>query len=376
MKKIFLSVVIFISISSFGQEKYFDHQRIDSLYGKFSSGASTDSVVTVNANGKFFKRNASAFGISGITADNGLTASTSTNVQLGGMLLANTTIATGSNKLTISTSTSGVNPLYVSSNDDYAIRGVSTSAIAISGQSTNDFGISAYSGSVAAIVGTTQPSSTNTVVQGMRITRASTGTVADGVGVSYDFNVSTIGGGDNSNQLISKWTNATHATRTSQFIITGVSSATTNNLLTLDGDGTATFIGNVHLNNSGSLYIQSTNSYSTGGWGNVVWNVNTGRAEVTNGSILAMNSTAIDVTLTVGQYTMLVTATGKTVTLPTAVGVTGTVYVVKLTAAGSATVTTTSSQTIDGSTTYSLASQYKYVTVQSDGSNWVVIGNN
>jgi len=33
-------------------------------------------------------------------------------------------------------------------------------------------------------------------------------------------------------------------------------------------------------------------------------------------------------------------------------------------------------ETIDGSLTYTLEIQYKYVTVQSDGANWVIIANN
>jgi hypothetical protein len=71
-----------------------------------------------------------------------------------------------------------------------------------------------------------------------------------------------------------------------------------------------------------------------------------------------------------------VTATGQTITLPTAVGITGRDYTIKLTASGSATVATTSSQTIDAATTYSLSAQYKYVTVESNGANWIIIANN
>ena len=64
-------------------------------------------------------------------------------------------------------------------------------------------------------------------------------------------------------------------------------------------------------------------------------------------------------------------------TFPAApLGIAGKQYTIKLTASGSCTVGTTSSQTIDGSTTYSLAAQYAYVTVMSDGSNWQVTGNN
>ncbi len=87
-------------------------------------------------------------------------------------------------------------------------------------------------------------------------------------------------------------------------------------------------------------------------------------------------ASAVDITLTASHYTINLTVTGKTATLPTAVGITGRMYVIKLTASGTGTVATTSSQTIDGSTTYSLGSQYKYVTVQSDGANWIVIANN
>lgn len=67
-----------------------------------------------------------------------------------------------------------------------------------------------------------------------------------------------------------------------------------------------------------------------------------------------------------------------TITLPTAVGIAGRIYTLKKidVSANAVTVGTTSAQTIDGSTTYTLATQYKYVRVQSDGANWIVIGNN
>lgn len=65
-----------------------------------------------------------------------------------------------------------------------------------------------------------------------------------------------------------------------------------------------------------------------------------------------------------------------TITLPTAAGVTGKVYVVKKTdsSANAVTIATTSAQTIDGTTTKSLGYQYDAYRVQSDGANWVVVG--
>lgn len=71
-------------------------------------------------------------------------------------------------------------------------------------------------------------------------------------------------------------------------------------------------------------------------------------------------------------YTVLCNGT-FTVTLPTAVGRAGQVYVIKNSGTGTVTVGTTSAQTIDGATTYPLTVQYWSITVQSDGANWVVI---
>lgn len=60
--------------------------------------------------------------------------------------------------------------------------------------------------------------------------------------------------------------------------------------------------------------------------------------------------------------------------LPDASSVSGQQFKVKKidSSANAATVTTTSSQTIDGNLTYALSTQYQSTTVQSDGSNWWV----
>lgn len=71
-------------------------------------------------------------------------------------------------------------------------------------------------------------------------------------------------------------------------------------------------------------------------------------------------------------------AGGITLTLPTAVGITGRPYHIKRVdaAAGNVTIATTSSQTIDGLTTYTLVNQWQYVEVYSDGANWQIRANN
>ena len=66
------------------------------------------------------------------------------------------------------------------------------------------------------------------------------------------------------------------------------------------------------------------------------------------------------------------TSGANTITLPTAVGLTGYFFVIKQTANATLTIATTSAQTIDGSSTKTLT-QYQSLTVVSDGANWIII---
>jgi hypothetical protein len=83
-------------------------------------------------------------------------------------------------------------------------------------------------------------------------------------------------------------------------------------------------------------------------------------------------------TATVTDYTIDCTANSFTVTLPTAgASVTGVpagrVYVIKNSGAGTITIATTSSQTVDGTTPPTIAAGGKLI-LQSTGSNWITIG--
>lgn len=99
--------------------------------------------------------------------------------------------------------------------------------------------------------------------------------------------------------------------------------------------------------------------------------------DITNGSIvLPITPQSSKYAVKTSDYLINATSGTFTVTLPTAVGCDGKHYIIKNSGSGNITVATTSSQTIDGSTTYSLATQYKYVHVVSDGTNWIIIGNN
>jgi hypothetical protein len=85
--------------------------------------------------------------------------------------------------------------------------------------------------------------------------------------------------------------------------------------------------------------------------------------------------------LTLGDdHTKLVDATGSAVTidLPAAAGCVGRIYVIKKidSSINAVTVDASGGELIDGATTYSLATQNKYVSIQSNGSAWYVIANN
>lgn len=100
-----------------------------------------------------------------------------------------------------------------------------------------------------------------------------------------------------------------------------------------------------------------------------------GNMALFGGLSTSIRTVITSLTLGATDSTVLVNAASVTVTLPTAVGITGRLYTVKMTAAsGTVTVATTASQTIDGTSTHSLSSNAA-ITVQSDGSNWFIVSS-
>ncbi len=71
-------------------------------------------------------------------------------------------------------------------------------------------------------------------------------------------------------------------------------------------------------------------------------------------------------------YQIECTANSFTVTLPTAVGITGTIYSIKNSGSGTITLATTASQTIDGQLTQTLT-QWDNIVVFSNGANWLIV---
>jgi hypothetical protein len=63
-----------------------------------------------------------------------------------------------------------------------------------------------------------------------------------------------------------------------------------------------------------------------------------------------------------------------TVTLPTVTGLNGRFYTIKNIGSGTITIACNGTETIDGATTQSLASQYDFKRVITDGSAWYITG--
>jgi len=77
-------------------------------------------------------------------------------------------------------------------------------------------------------------------------------------------------------------------------------------------------------------------------------------------------------TLDTTDYLVDCTSNTFTVTLPTAVGSTGRIYIIKNSGSGIITIATTSSQTVDGETTQTLT-QWDALAVMSTGTGWIII---
>ncbi len=130
-----------------------------------------------------------------------------------------------------------------------------------------------------------------------------------------------------------------------------------NNLYFYDGDAGAT---RVICNTSGYFGIGSTAPTST---------------LHTSGSFAtAYVAKTGAYTLTASDYTVDCTSGTYALTLPTAVGCTGRIYVLNNSGTGVITLNTTSSQTIDGNSSGTLTlAQNKNYTVQSNGANWIIL---
>jgi hypothetical protein len=136
--------------------------------------------------------------------------------------------------------------------------------------------------------------------------------------------------------------------------------------------------------------LQVTNTYMPQQT-NFLWSLgideNSGTVFVTNGTLQASNlvvsgnfttpiiTKTTNYSASYADNTILLATAGTAVTLPSVTGRAGLNFTIKaLNSSGS--VNTTSSQKIDSGTFYTLTASNKYVSVQSDGTQWWIVGNN
>ena len=151
------------------------------------------------------------------TLSNGLTLS-GADGKLGGSLTENTTIAGGAFGLTV-TSTGASVPGLTTQSPYTGLQATSTSG-----------GL--------ALFGSTYNATTNSILSSLSLLRSTTGTAANGIGQSIIFATeNTSGVGYTTNEIKSLWSDATHATRTSRMIFTGVNSGTGADIFTMEGNG-------------------------------------------------------------------------------------------------------------------------------------------
>src|SRR6266536_1252709 len=194
-----------------------------------------------------------------ITANNGLTANTPTNVQLGGTLIQPTSIDvanqsllisgnTTSPALTVSNSGEEGGGIYSYSANWLGIEGHANNYAAVYGESETAQGLFGVSHSGMAMFLQSTYASNNTA-DPLAVLQRIANTPSNGLGGSIDFSIITttdsVSGGtpQTSNRLVSKWTNIGNSTRTSQFEIIGVNSGSLARKLALAGNGQLTLDG-------------------------------------------------------------------------------------------------------------------------------------
>jgi hypothetical protein len=181
-------------------------------------------------------------GLMSIYADNGLTKRNDSTLIWGGTLDQNTTVNSGGFN-TLFTGNNATEDMVTVTQAGATSNGVNASAVAGVGvRSSVTTGTAFFGLATTGLPGYLQgnPTTTNDVSMVLRIGRAISGggTAANGIGGSIDFYTQSVSSAQLSNQIISKWTDATTATRTSQLVITGVNSGSTVDKLYIGGAAT------------------------------------------------------------------------------------------------------------------------------------------
>jgi len=165
----------------------------------------------------------------------------------------------------------------------------------------------------------------------------------------------------------------------------GIYTGSSNNLATSNNSIFIGYYASPLADASSNEIVIGASATGLGNNSTVIGNSSTTKAQIFG--TLQTQGNKLSIAAKTGAYTIVASdqiITGNatngafTITLPTAVSKDGQTFTIKKIDASefAVTVGTTLSQTIDGSTTYSLPTRYKYVTIVSDGANWIIVGDN
>ena len=341
--------------------------------------------------------------ITATTASNGLSLSGS-DVQLGGTLTGSPTITGDATKfLTITgarttssnsslvvnnTSASGTALKTLASGNGAGVWGESVSGTGVYG-SSQSISVGGYSTGTIGTLFTIETEATNTVLNSMVLDRnVLGGSGADGIGNKITFrNETSTTPSINTNTIVSKWSAATHASRLSEFSITGYNVAVENTLLTLSGTGAArlnkygvgTFTGTaayaLQIDASGNIIegsvsggtpttIEVTNDTLTGGSVYPIWTSAASSSQalkISTSKISFVPSTGV---LTAGGFVGNLTGNAS----GTSANVTGTVAI-----ANGGTGQTTAANAINALVPTQTGNSGKYLTTNGTVVSWATV---
>lgn len=247
----------------------------------------------------YYNNGAGWFPIGGaVTANNGLTMSTASNVQWRGTLNQSTTINTAGFPITftgangtlfsVTNTTAGGRGILVTSQG----QGMEISALnnnALTAATTGASGIVSFvtTSGTQAFIGSGTFSTTNTIEYLYEVNRTTSGTAAAGLGTGIKFVLERDNGTNSgSNEILSKWTVAASGSEHSQLQILGKNVGASSTIATFDGSGvvgigvTTSFVGsrldvidNTFTSGTMANFSTSSSNYASSNDGVILLNI-------------------------------------------------------------------------------------------------------
>ncbi len=368
----------------------------------FVSGVAGDSIVTVDATGVLRQRSAANVLLTGAATAGPVTFTNLTTFNAGltssgPNILNGTTTVTGPtniNNTGTGTTTIGNCAGPSTTNIDGAANiNVACASPTTIGNSTN--GVTNINGTTT-VTGTNNLNTTGTGINNIGNATATTNvTGATNINTSGT-GITTVGNASSTTNIAGNTLNITNLPSGSGADSVLVIDPTTGrakkvsmamvgaNAFTADNGLTKT-ASNVQL---GGTLIQATTvtlgannlNFATNSTGNVGINTAATSRFAVNGSFAtAIATKTASYTATIEDHILIVDASGgaRTITLPTAAGITGRQYIIKKkdSSVNVVTIAADGSETIDGDATIAISMQWQVRTLVSDGANWMIISN-